>query len=122
MIVGFDPEKEFDNYDVEISEIVEEMKRKIALNFWPAMSKKESMYGGIQIEVGGIENGNIKEEFEILDPKNYIQSHYLLYKLYEDSLQNPVSDLNQKEELKSPKDTAARVVHVNIPKTKKRLT
>ena len=30
MIVGFDPEKEFDNYDVEISEIVEEMKRKIA--------------------------------------------------------------------------------------------
>lgn len=118
MIVGFDPEKEFDNYDVEISEIVEEMKRKIALNFWPAMSKKESMYGGIQIEVGGIENGNIKEEFEVLDPKNYVQSHYLLYKLYEDSLQNPVSDLNQKEELKSPKDTAARVVHVNIPKTK----
>ncbi len=117
IIVGYDPDKDFDNYDLDLSEIVEEMKRKIAINFWPAMSKKDSLHGGIEIEVGGIENGNIKENFEVIQPKNYVASHNMLYKFYEDSLEDPINDLDQNGELRGPKDTAARVINVSIPKT-----
>ncbi len=122
IIVGYDPEKDFDNYDIDLSEIVEEMKRKIAINFWPAMSKKKSLPGGIEIEVGGIENGNVKEDFEVLNPKNYVASYHTLYKFYEDYLEDPTNDLNQNEELRGPKDTAARVINFSIPKSNSSLT
>jgi hypothetical protein len=93
------------------------MKRKIAINFWPAMSKKDSLYGGIEIEVGGIEDNKNTVNYEALKPNNYVASHYSLYKLYEDALLDPINELSQKEELKAPKDTAARVINFSIPKT-----
>ena len=117
LIVGYDPEKDFDNYDIDLSEIVEEMKRKIAINFWPAMSKKDSLYGGIEIEVGGIEDNKNTINYEVLKANNYVASHYSLYKLHEDALLDPINELSQKDELKAPKDTAARVINFSIPKT-----
>ena len=55
--------------------------------------------------------------YEVLKPNNYVASHYSLYKLYEDALLDPINELSQKEELKAPKDTAARVINFSIPKT-----
>ena len=40
-----------------------------------------------------------------------------MYKLHEDALLDPINELSQKDELKAPKDTAARVINFSIPKT-----
>lgn len=119
LIVGYDPEKDFDNYDINLQDLISEMKTKIANNFWPALSKKESLHGGLEIEVGGIENGNVVEAFESINPKNFLAGYVTLYKEYEDQLSNPIADLDQSKELRSPKDTVSKVINFNIPETKK---
>lgn len=119
LIVGYDPEKDFENYDINLQDLISEMKTKIANNFWPAISKKGSFHGGLEIEIGGIENGSIVEDFELINPKNFIPGYVTLYKEYEDQLSNPIDDLDQSKELRSPKDTVAKVINFNIPETKK---
>ncbi len=119
LIVGYDPEKDFDNYDINLQDLTNEMKKKIANNFWPALSKKDTLHNGLEIEVGGIENGNVLEEFESINPKNFSPGYVTLYKEYEEFLSNPTDELSQNKELRSPKDTASRVLNFNIPATKK---
>ena len=111
--------KDFENYDINLQDLISEMKTKIAYNFWPALSKKESLHGGLEIEVGGIENGNVVEAFESINPKNFLAGYVTLYKEYEDQLSNPIADLDQSKELRSPKDTVSKVINFNIPETKK---
>ena len=118
LIVGYDPTEDFDQYERDVEDIVQEIKRTISVNFWPAMAKSDKLDGGIDIHVGGFENDKIIEDFNKVDPKDFVPQHVILLKTFEEEIQNPKANFNTDGELRDFGDKVARFVEMKIPKTK----
>ena len=52
--MGYDPTEDFGQYERDVADIVQEIKRTISVNFWPAMAKSNKLDGGIDIHVGDL--------------------------------------------------------------------
>ena len=118
LIVGYDPSEDFGIYERDIEDIVHEVKKTISINFWPAMAKDDKQNGKLEISVGAFENNKPVQNFQKIEPKDYVPHHVLLFKHFEEKLKNPVIEIPNTKELKNIGDKVARVVEVEIPKTK----
>ena len=118
LIVGYDSTEDFGQYERDAEDIVQEIKRTISINFWPAMAKSDKLDSGTDIYVGGFENGVTVDEFKKIDPKDTVPQHVILLKTFEEQIQNPKSDITKEGDLKEVGDKVARYIEMKIPKTK----
>ncbi len=121
MIVGYDPNKDIDEKkyeDIELQEIVNVIRETVSINFWPSMVKSPKFGRNLEVSVEAFENDKTIVERGKIDPNVYMEPYISLYKEYEEGLDNPEHNFLDKENLNEVGSTAARVLHLEIPKTK----
>ena len=121
MIVGYNPTldiNEKDYGDIEIQEIVNVIKETVSVNFWPALVKHQKFGRNLEVSVEAFDNENSVIEREKIDPNVYMEPYVSLYKKYEEGLGDPEHSFNESETLNEVGSSVARVLHIEIPKTK----
>ena len=121
MIVGYNPtldieEKKYE--DIELQEIVNVIRKTVSINFWPAIVKNPKFGRNLEVSVEAYENDQNVVQREKIDPSVYMEPYITLYKEYEEDIDNPEHNFTDTETLNEVGSTAARVLHLEIPKTK----
>ena len=124
MIVGYDPTLDIHdkNYqDIELQEIVNVIRETVSVNFWPALVKNPKFGKNLEVSVEAYDNEKVVVKKENINPSIFMEPYISLYKQYEEGLDNPEHSeyFPQNETLNEVGSTAARVLHLEIPKTRK---
>ena len=121
MIVGYNPTLDIDEKkyeDIELQEIVNVIRETVSINFWPAIVKNPKFGRNLEVFVEAYENNQTVVKKEKIDPSIIMEPYISLYKEYEEGLDNPEHNFIDKESLNEVGSTSARVLHLDIPKTK----
>lgn len=121
MIVGYNPTLDIDDKkyeDIELQEIVNVIRETVSINFWPSIVKNPKFGRNLEVSVEAYENDQTILQKEKIDPSIYMEPYISLYKEYEEGLDNPEHNFTDKESLNEVGSSAARVLHLEIPKTK----
>ena len=122
MLVGYNSNQDIEEKDYEqitLQEIVNIVKEQVSVSFWPAIVKNPKFGGVLKVSVEALENEEHIVKKEVVNPNDFVEPFVSLLKKYEEGLLNPEHDLDTESIIKEVGDSAARVIHVEIPETKK---
>lgn len=121
MIVGYNPNIDINDKDydkITLQEIVNIVKEQVSISFWPAITKNSKFGGVLKVSVEALENEETVVKKEVINPNDHVEPFVSMFKKYEEGLVNPEHDLDIEETIQEVGESAARVLHVEIPETK----
>ena len=121
MIVGYNPTLDIDEKkyeDIELQEIVNVIRETVSINFWPSIVKTQNLEEILRFQSKHMRMMKTFFKKKKSTPQ-YIWNHIsACIKNMKRILDNPEHNFTDKETLNEVGSSAARVLHLEIPKTK----